>query len=378
VKLPRPSMVPADNPTPPAAALAAGIPQRGWCVGAREDPLTGLLAFPDFHRTLPAFLVSSLEAGKLVALAIGDVDGLKDHVESTNSTDPASYGHLAGNAVMTTLGATTRQWFDEQPWAAGCVATFGGDEVIVAVCEDDPSRFLDAVQNLRDRLCLALPVTVSFAVTIVSPDHLPSPSERPGWRDLFTDRLFAAVDRCLFIHKAARRKAQMPGGIVAVTEPGIGTGHSAAGLFPLPTGRGRALHATATLTKLPAGKILLLPCRGPNGMRGRRIRVAVGYAQASTEIVISANGQAAIAAPADSVEGPVPIILSALHEDAHHRVPADLQSALRERGLFWSALPRPEQDQLLHLIRESSDSAIRSDRIEATLLSVAARTRTAK
>lgn len=371
-----PALASLNGSTAVSELIPAALPQRRWCADAREDPLTGLLAFPDFHRTLPSFLVSTLQDGALVALAIGDVDGLKEHVESTNSSDPASYGHLAGNAVMTRLGEATRQWFTEQPWSAGCVATFGGDEVIIAVRETDPSRFLAAVQELRDRLCVALPVTVSFAVTMVAAGHLPIRRSDPNWRAQFTDGLFATVDRCLFLHKAARRAARMPGGIVAVTEPPSGSTPTPESKFSLPANPGKALHATATLALVGGQRILLLPCLGPNGMRGQRMRIAVAYRHPSTEVVLSVGGQAAIAAPPGGIQDHIPVILSGIRTSAPRQLPEDLHTALTEIDLDWTALPQPEQDQLLQLIRESSDAAIRAARIEAAVLAVAARTRT--
>lgn len=364
-----------NGSSPSSAVAPSRLPQRQWCAGAREDPLTGLLAFPDFHRTLPAALVAALEDGALVALAIGDVDGLKEHVESSNSTDPASYGHLAGNAVMARLGEAACNWFREQPWIAGCVATFGGDEVIVAVREEDPARFLAAVRDLRDRLCLALPVTVSFAVAIVAPAHLPTSRTEPDWPDRFTDELFAAVDRCLFVHKAARRDAQLPGGIVAVTVPAPATTPCTDGLFPLPAVPGETLHATAAPTQIGGQEVLLLPCPGPEGMRGHRMRISPGYHRPTTEVVLSVRGQAAIAAPPGGTDGPIAVILKAVRDSAPHQVPQDLQAALAEADLDWTALPPPEQDQLLHLIREAADPAIRSARIDAALTAVSARMR---
>jgi GGDEF domain-containing protein len=371
-----PRTPPAGNGTVPSPAVPRPpLPQRTWCAGAREDPLTGLLAFPDFHHCLPASLVSALQRGDVVALAIGDVDGLKEHVESTNSSDPTSYGHLAGNAVMTRLGAITRSWFHQQSWTAGCVATFGGDEVIIAVQENDPNHFLAAVRSLRDRLGQALPVTVSFALAMVTPRDLPADRE-PGWVDRFTNRLFSAVDRCLFVHKAARRAAGTCGGIVAVTRVVPTAPLGVDGLFGLPTATDEALHATATSTLVSGERVLLLPCVGPVGMRGRRVRVAPGYRSPATRVVLSVHGQAAITAPRGSPDGPIPVILSAVRDGAHLTVPVDLRSELAATALDWSVLPEPERDQMLHLVRESADATIRRARISAVLSAVAARTRT--
>jgi hypothetical protein len=169
----------------------------------------------------------------------------------------------------------------------------------------------------------------------------------------------------------------MPGGIVAVTQPVPGSTPTPESMFPLPAKAGRALHATAALTHVGGRKILLLPCRGPNGMRGHRLRVALAYGHPSTEVVLSVEGQAAIAAPPGTRDH-LPVILNAIRGNGPRQLPEDLHAALNENDLDWSALPPPEQDQLLQLIRESSDSAIRRARIEAALLAVTARTRTSR
>lgn len=201
---------------------AARLPLRSWCSGSREDPLTGLIAFPDFHSHLPRELAATLTGGGLVALAIGDVDGLKEHVESANATDPDCYGHLAGNRVMARLGATTRDWFHEQSWAAGCAATFGGDEVIVAAAIDDPAAFHRAIGDLRDRLAAVLPTPVSFALTITGGAHLPAQTDGNGWKHAFTDRLLGAAFHWMDRDQVLRDLDQLiaPGGAVVLASGG--------------------------------------------------------------------------------------------------------------------------------------------------------------
>ncbi|MET8623773.1 hypothetical protein ABZW30_08450 [Kitasatospora sp. NPDC004669] len=351
----------------------SAMPIRQWCTGSREDPLTGLVAFPDFHTSIPRALAAELEAGGLVALAIGDVDGLKEHVEQANATDAASFGHLAGNQVMARLGAATRTWFRDQPWPAACAATFGGDEVIIAAAVDDPAAFHQAVTGLRDRLAEVLPTQVSFALAVAGPCHLPAGREGNAWKHTFTDRLLATVDRCLFAHKAARRAAGTAGGVIAVTEsPGTGPVGT---LQPLP-GPDQVLHVLARPSRLGGRPVLLLPCQGPAGLRGRRLRVAFPQSGIRTLVAVSAAGQAALPVEHPADQAGVPLVLRGIREAAQHSVPDDLATALTESGADWAVLPDHERAQMLHLITESADPQVRADRITAAV--AAARTRSPK
>jgi len=350
------------------------LPLRTWCAGSREDPLTGLVAFPDFHSNIPRELAAVLMAGGLVALAIGDVDGLKEHVETSNATDPGCYGHLAGNRVMARLGAVSREWFTDQAWDAACVATFGGDEVIVAAAIDDADAFHRAISDLRDRLAAALPTPVSFALTVVSSEHLPPGRDGNGWKHTFTDCLLAAVDRCLFTYKAARRSdATIGGGTIAVTEPPAGTKHVALrALLSLPR-QGESLHVVgrSATERFPAA--LLLPCNGPEGLRGRRFRVTRVGSDPTTEVVVSLDGQAALPNHRDGDDAAAAVVLRPMRDRPRQRMPLDLAARLAEADLDWSVLPLPERTQMLHLIRESADADIRAARITAVVESVRTR-----
>jgi GGDEF domain-containing protein len=348
---------------------ATQLPVRGWCEGSREDPLTGLIAFPDFHSLLPREVSRILGSGGLVALAIGDVDGLKDHVEHSNANDLTCFGHLAGNRVMARLGAVTREWFHQQSFTAGCAATFGGDEVIIAAAVDDPAHFYHAIMRLRDELAIALPTPVSFAFTVVASGHLPSDRSRRGWKHVFTDKLLAGVDRCLFAHKAARRIGG-EGGVIAVTDVPYSDAEAGtlAGLQPLPSGE-EVLHAIAR--PVPDGPILL-PCVGPLGLRGQRFRIT-SPAGSRTAVVVSWRGQAALPASTRLGVGPVAVVLKPLPAVSAANVPDDLGLALGSAGLSWSVLPAHEQAQMLHLIRESSTLDIRRARIKAAVGAVASR-----
>ncbi|MGH3273890.1 MAG: hypothetical protein ACRDNZ_06125 [Streptosporangiaceae bacterium] len=342
------------------------IPARGWCTGSREDPVTGLVAFPDFHLAIAPAIAAELQAGRLTGLAIGDVDGLKDHVERANATDPISFGHLAGNQVMARLGGTTRDWFCEQPWPSGCSATFGGDEVIIVAAIDDPAAFRAAICDLRDRLSAALPVRVSFAVMVAGPGQLPSGGVTDRWKHAFTDQLLAATDRSLFSHKESRRAAGSAGGIVAVTQ--APTGHLDGTLQPLPA-PGQELHVTAQPGSLGGRPALMLPCQGPEGLRGRRLRVTVPGAAARIIVAVAAGEQAALPHGDRTSAGcpNVPLILRGLRDASRHRVPGDLATALHVAGADWGALPAHEQSQMLHLIMESADLQVRVSRIAAAV-----------
>ncbi|MFE4054922.1 hypothetical protein ACFXP3_01210 [Streptomyces sp. NPDC059096] len=360
----------------------AQMPLRTWCAGSREDPLTGLITFPDFHSNIPRALAAALTDGGLVGLAIGDVDGLKDHVEQTNAMDPNCYGHLAGNRVMARLGAVTRTWFHTQPWESGCAATFGGDEVIIAATLDDASAFHRAVAELRDRLADELPVRVSFALTVACAEHLPAEHGQGSWKHVFTDGLLAATDRCLFASKSARRATGGEGGIIAVTQPPLPGPTSSVSdprtLLPLPAGT-ETLHVLARPLGTGVRSMLLLPCAGPAGLRGKRLRVTYPDGHARTAVAVSVRGQAAI--PDETVATVPPdapgiaLTLQPIRERAARGVPDDLAAALERAELDWSALPAHEQAQMLHLITESATDDIRTARITAAIDAVATRTR---
>ena len=103
------------------------------------DPLTGLLGYPFFEREFSTFVESEQSIGP-ISVAIGDVDDLKIYVESENLRVPNNFGHLAGNAIMRRLGVLVRARVMPRlatvDWWA--LATFGGDEVIIAARAPPP------------------------------------------------------------------------------------------------------------------------------------------------------------------------------------------------------------------------------------------------
>lgn len=195
-----------------------GPSRGGWCSDARDDPTTGLVAWPDFFACLPAILQLTLRGGIGVGLAIGDVDNLKSFVEGRRAVDAQSFGHLAGNAFMGRLGTIARGWL----WAAdlplACLATFGGDEIVVVAAINDSAEFMAGVGELRDQLCAGLPRTVSFGATTLRASDIPALTVGSHWWREFAVYSIGAVERSLFDGKQARKQgADVPLGFVAET-----------------------------------------------------------------------------------------------------------------------------------------------------------------
>jgi GGDEF domain-containing protein len=190
----------------------APLPVVGWCVDARQDPITGLVAFPDFNFFLPDILAFCTSNGYDLGIAIGDVDNLKDYVENSKRMDPSAYGHLAGCALMQTLGLVAACWFHGISPTFGCVSTFGGDEIIVALAVDRgaDARFEALVVELRNELLDSLPRSVSFGWTVAHLDNAGSePTDRQHHRRRCTT-LLSAVDMALLRQKTALRDAGLP------------------------------------------------------------------------------------------------------------------------------------------------------------------------
>jgi GGDEF domain-containing protein len=175
----------------------------GWAAHARPDPCTGLVAFPDFHAAFPDHLADATKHNSAIGLAIGDVDRLTGYGGSLDPASPERFGHLAGNAIMARLGSLSAAWFWEQEFQAGCVSTFGGDELIIAAEVRDPDLFELAIITLRDRCGEKLPRTVSFALTMLSPND-PALEATLSCANYAANLALATVDMMLFDRKASR------------------------------------------------------------------------------------------------------------------------------------------------------------------------------
>jgi GGDEF domain-containing protein len=189
----------------------------GWCADLRDDPITGLVAWPQFETALPLLLERELRAGRTLGFAIGDCDEFKTYVETERIQDPRAWGHQVGNKVMGQLGSLARWWLAEQSpvVSGGVLATFGGDEVIVIVDVTEAS-ISKLIEDLRDRFRERLPVTVSFAYAELGPQSLPENFKGGAWMPEWTSYVIGGVDRALFGSKRARRDegADIPFGFV--------------------------------------------------------------------------------------------------------------------------------------------------------------------
>ncbi|MYQ47994.1 hypothetical protein GTW40_23580, partial [Streptomyces sp. SID4985] len=99
---------------------------------------------------------------------------------------------------------------------------------------------------------------------------------------------------------------------------------------------------------------LLLPCRGPIGQRGTRLRVTFPTGTSKTFVTYALRGQAAVpyTAVATGVTR-VPLPVQVVRDRTPHSVPLDLAAALERAGLDWTAVPAHEQAQILQLIKEA-------------------------
>jgi len=192
----------------------------GWLRCARDEPSTGLVCWPDFYRDWPDHARRELHKGRTLGIAIGDVDGLAEHVAQANVGDPALWGHLAGNELMRQAGLLSRTWLAGRPWPAACLSTFGGDEIVLAAVIGRPAEFVASVGELRDRLSVALPRTVSWAVSWLVPGEVPNLPDA-DWPVWLGRHVLGHIDRALFVSKARRRATGDLGlGFLVVTEPG--------------------------------------------------------------------------------------------------------------------------------------------------------------
>ncbi|MGF1425339.1 hypothetical protein [Kitasatospora sp. LaBMicrA B282] len=128
------------------------------------DPLTSLVAYPSFEKYLVEMV--PLFAGDGLHFAIGDVDGLREYVSERRAGDPTSFGHLAGNACMQTVGRVTAGWAAVELTDAAfrVCGTFGGDEVIVAASGISHEQFADRIRKLCRMLKASAPRPCSFAL----------------------------------------------------------------------------------------------------------------------------------------------------------------------------------------------------------------------
>jgi GGDEF domain-containing protein len=179
------------------------------------DPLTSLVAYPSFEQHLIKMLPSLV--GNNIHIAIGDVDGLRDFVTERRAADPYTFGHLAGNACMRTVGALTSAWSETSlgDLAFRLCGTFGGDEVIIAATGLSHDAFAEKVNELCRTIKGSSPRPCSFALATLEPCTVTPEQAAHAYRVLVS-----MVDARLF---HVKERAQLAGGHLDGTVSDLGT-----------------------------------------------------------------------------------------------------------------------------------------------------------
>jgi GGDEF domain-containing protein len=175
-----------------------------WRMSARDDPITGLVAWPGFFARLPTLVAEHLHARRSVGVSIGKVQDLSGYIESMSAADSPTFGHLAGVELLTQLGATARDWLHADDVRDGCLATFGGGEIVFVAAARSEAGFVGHVGGLRAALVDTLPCGVSFVATVLEPRLLSDPVPDDGWRN-FCVQVIGRVERALLAQMSARR-----------------------------------------------------------------------------------------------------------------------------------------------------------------------------
>jgi GGDEF domain-containing protein len=139
-----------------------------WPESYQVDPVTRLIGFPDFHRCFPQLFQRYLIENEGVGLAVGDVDGMRHYMMRRNKVSLREgsspvLGHLAGNELMSNLGALSLSWLQQWSVPFAVISGFGGDEVILVATGLKRDEFARAVRSLSRLLSQDLPCSVSFA-----------------------------------------------------------------------------------------------------------------------------------------------------------------------------------------------------------------------
>jgi diguanylate cyclase (GGDEF)-like protein len=132
---------------------------------AIRDGLTGLYNHRYFQDQLDKEVKLAKKKHKSTALLIMDID----HFKHFNDT----YGHVAGDQVLKTVGKLLVSWGDR----IGLAARYGGEE-FVAVINKDPEKAYDLAEELRREVAgtkieydqHVFSVTVSIGVAVY-PEH---------------------------------------------------------------------------------------------------------------------------------------------------------------------------------------------------------------
>ena len=170
---------------------------------AISDPLTGLNNRRHFFELAEAEITKALRYSRPLALMMFDIDFFK-HVND-------NHGHVAGDAVLKMVAATTRKTLR----VADIPARYGGEEFVVLLPETSVTAALAVAERLRKRIAAAsvrtdqgsIAITASFGLSA----HLGDTASKSTERILseFIDR----ADQALYASKNGGRNR------VTVCEP---------------------------------------------------------------------------------------------------------------------------------------------------------------
>jgi diguanylate cyclase (GGDEF)-like protein len=164
------------------ADLASRLEQQ-----AATDQLTGCLNRRTFHDRLAAALTAAGAAGEPVSLLFVDID----HFKAINDT----YGHLAGDEVLATIGAV----LVGTPWSTGAAAgRIGGDEfglLLPGACAEAAHAIGREIHGAVCGRPLSIPMAVTVSIGIGS-----YPAAATTLADLYNE-----ADRSLYSVKWAGR-----------------------------------------------------------------------------------------------------------------------------------------------------------------------------
>ncbi len=138
----------------------------------RFDALTGIHNRPTFDNTIAAAITKSARTGEPLALLLFDID----HFKRCNDT----YGHRAGDYVLTQIGAL----LDEHLRDGDFAARYGGEEFAIVIRRlplPGPARFAEHLRALIEAQRVVfegdeIPVTISVGVGEWS-DAIRSPAD---------------------------------------------------------------------------------------------------------------------------------------------------------------------------------------------------------
>lgn len=160
---------------------------------AERDALTGLWNRRHLDRVLPGLLVDHQVGGRVLSVAIVDVDHFKVINDERN--------HLTGDAVLNRIGDVLRRLVPEPAFTA----RLGGEEFVIVLPDTDPVAAYAVCEQTRlllwqqrwDAITDGLPVTVSIGFATSGPEATVS-------------RILNAADEALYRAKRGGRDQVQP------------------------------------------------------------------------------------------------------------------------------------------------------------------------